>query len=304
MKQLPEEIKQWLDDPKRDHFDGLSILSHLTTNRMLIRNLSRKENKYTREKLLGEIQKLSKEKYPVKQAWPSDPKAPSSVKPEGIPSKPTPQHKDDDDSGHINPEGYEKPVDESESTNDSPPADHPGGTVIHEPAPSTDGAPPPNDEGKQPAINITADNAKSAEDMEISYSKMYNLCGKLSNSLREFKPEDNDGRSAVLARIADIRKSMSDIEEKIKHFKLHGVLPSLDESTLPADNQIKEKPIPEDRVQMQRMLMNDRSTLSKLKKKIAKGVSDPEKLKELEQQLLYVTERANEIQRRMNGSGS
>jgi hypothetical protein len=56
MEQL-QKIQTWLDNPNRDYFEGISLLNQATRNKTLIRNLSRKQNKYNADKLIYELKK-------------------------------------------------------------------------------------------------------------------------------------------------------------------------------------------------------------------------------------------------------
>src|SRR5688572_24821261 len=59
MEQLRQEIKRWIDDTKRDHFKGIKLLSQVSANRMLIRNLSKSDKKYFQDKLLSELKRIT-----------------------------------------------------------------------------------------------------------------------------------------------------------------------------------------------------------------------------------------------------
>lgn len=56
MEQL-QKIQTWLDNSNRDYFEGISLLNQVTRNKTLIRNLSRRQNKYNSDKLIYELKK-------------------------------------------------------------------------------------------------------------------------------------------------------------------------------------------------------------------------------------------------------
>ena len=143
--------------------------------------------------------------------------------------------------------------------------------------------------------------AKVAEQLEISYSKMFNKKGMLANSLRKFIETDNAGRKHVMEQIASLNSDINSIRTKLDHFKEHGQLPAKQDPA-PVHPSPTETVIPDDPILMKNLLLNTRSTISKLKKKIAEG-ADPDKLRELEVDLQKKTELASEIQRRQHGAG-
>lgn len=277
MKQLPEDVKKWIDDPNRNFWDGMSILSELTSNKTLIRNLSRKENKYNKEKLFNEIKKLRKN-LPAPITTP-------------------PLINDDEPGGQKGSSQSQQPA-LNDDANDDPPADHHGGNVTHTAPLTTHTLPPVTDT----APNPNADDAKAVEELQITYSKMYNLKGILSNEMRDLAEDDNDGRKERMARIQDINQSMTDIDEKIKHFKQHGSLPVI--PPLSPDPP-GEYDIPADPFLASRKMTNERSNISKLRKQIAKGDPNPEVIKELEEKLRLKMDLVDRIKKQLHvGDGS
>ena len=261
MEQLQDKIRVWLAEEMKDFFAGISLLSQLTTNRMLIRNLSRKESKYSHGKLVHELQKHLRHLPPI------------NTHPD---SKATDPEQSDDSK-------------KSEKQEAAPAVDPAAGDPNSEPPPSGD---------KQP-VEINQDDAKSAEELEVVYSKMYNKKGMLINSLREFAEKDNEGRKQVMEQISGLAADMKDIRAKLDHFKEHGNLPAkVDPPVIPPRREIV---IPDDPILMKGLLLNTRSTISKLKKKISEG-APADKLPVLESLLKEKTELAGEIERRLNGS--
>lgn len=266
MEQLQDKIQAWLNSPEKDFFSGIDLLSKTTSNRMLIRNLSRKENNYSREKLIYELKKRLKH----------------------LPSITTPIDKQETDP--------DKDVDtSSEMDNDQPPVGSAGGDPGEN---KSEQLPAPSD--SKPPANVNPEDAKSAERLEIVYSKMYNKKGMLSNSLRTFAEHDNEGRKQVMDQIRGLAADMKDIRAKLDHFKDHGNLPA--KSDPPAAFSRRETSIPDDPVHMKNSLLNLRSAISKLKKKIANGVP-ADKLPVFEALLKEKTELVNEIERRIHGAG-
>ena len=283
MEQLQDKITAWLNSDIRDFFEGIGLLSQLTINRTLIRNLSKKESKYSREKLANELQKHLKRLPPISTT-------------QQIEAKTDPDQ--GNDSGT------------SEQEEEEPPADPAGGAetiegeeiVIpgFEPGPGIQ-LPPPDGSDKLPPVTVDPEHAKAVEELEISYSKMYNKKGMLINSLRAFAEPDNDGRKAVMDQVSSISTSMQSIRSKIDHFKEHGQLPVQEEQSTQV---FPPQPIviPDDPVRMKNLLLNLRSTASKLKKKIADGV-ELDRLPFYEAELQKKTNMINEIKRRLHGAG-
>ncbi len=276
MEQLRDKITGWLQHPN-DFFEGIGLLSQLITNRMLIRNLSKKESKYSREKLGYELRKQLRH----------------------LPSITTTTQIDQTDPGqtvHTTAEGDQE----------EPPVDPAGGEKIEGKEvnqPETEigegiQLPSPDGNNLPPADpNLS----KTADELQITLGKMYNKKGILINSLRSIPEADNDGRKAIIDQITSIREAMKGMEDSLRHFKEKG--------TLPPPEPVKEihslpvgPNIPDDPYLMQRMLLNTRSTISKLKKKIKEG-ADPATLADLEKELAEKTWIANEILRRQNGTG-
>lgn len=264
MEQLQDKIQTWLNSPEKDFFSGLDLLSKTTSNRMLIRNLTRKESKYSREKLIHELQKRLKH----------------------LPSITT--HADSRSTDPEQSDNSEK----SEKETAAPPVGPAGGES------SSKEPPPPS--GDKPLININQEDAKSAEQLEIVYSKMYNKKGMLINSLRGFAEHDNEGRKQVMEQIRGLAADMKDIRAKLDHFKEQGRLPT--KADPPPAPSRRDTAIPDDPVNMKNSLLNLRSTISKLKRKIANGVP-ADKLPVFEALLKEKTEMVNEIERRIHGAG-
>jgi hypothetical protein len=146
--------------------------------------------------------------------------------------------------------------------------------------------------------NMTpAQTAAAVEKLEIALGKMHNKRGILSNSLRSFNAKDNEGRKKILEQIDSLNENMSQIRAKLDYHNKHGKLPPVP-AKKPEKNIFDD--IPDDPVGMNKMLLNERSNLSKYKKKLKGNLTD--KLRESnEKKLADSTAIVAEIERRLHG---
>jgi len=138
---------------------------------------------------------------------------------------------------------------------------------------------------------------KISEKLEITLARLHNKKGILSNSLRDFKPTDNAGRKAVLKKIEDITQEMDIIRTGLNYYHTHGTMPPLEDA--PEKNKIS---IPADPLQMKDMLLNLRSSRTKIKTQIAQE-KDEARITKLTNRLEEKINLINEIETRLNGKG-
>ena len=144
--------------------------------------------------------------------------------------------------------------------------------------------------------NMTDEQTTQAvEKLETALGKMYNKRGLLSNSLRQFDANDNASRQKVLQQIDGLNDDMNAIREKLNYHKKHGKLPPIIEDhpkTIYDD-------IPVDPVAMKEMLLNERTNVSRYKKKLKAGdIGDVYRAK-TEKRLQDSSAIINEIERRL-----
>ena len=141
--------------------------------------------------------------------------------------------------------------------------------VVKQVAPAP--APPPEDKIEQdesdPEIDLNnmtrAQTAAAVEKLEVALGKMHNKKGILSNSLRNFDIKDKENRKAVLSRIDGLTADMNEIRGKLAYHQKHGKLPPVVQVKTK-----KEKPIPDDPVKMKEMLLNLRTSRTKINKQL------------------------------------
>jgi hypothetical protein len=244
---MKDKIEKWLASDKQDYQDGLALLGPLIRNKYLFRNLSQKENKYNRAKLINELRKVV--------------------------------------AGPVNKQPEKKaPV-------PAPKASAPAGSAPVPPVPAV------TDEGEIDLNNMTPEQTAAAvEKLEQALSKMHNKKGILSNSLRNFDAKDNEGRKAVIDQINGLDEDMNSIRSKLDYYAKNGKLPPI----LPDKNN-KTKEIPDDPVKMKEMLLNLRTSRTKIKKQLKEKNISPAEKEKLETRLKEKIDQITEIERRLNG---
>jgi hypothetical protein len=60
---IKDQINNWLQSPEKDYHAGIALLSQITRNRILVHNLSKKNNAYNRDKINYELSKFAEADY-------------------------------------------------------------------------------------------------------------------------------------------------------------------------------------------------------------------------------------------------
>jgi hypothetical protein len=230
---MKDEIFLWLQSKEKNYKKGIALLEPVIKNKYLLKQLTRKESRLTRNKLIHELKKFAG-RAPIPEKSIQAPAAPS-------PKKETRQ------------------------------------------VPSTK------------EINQDEE-AQAVEKLEIALGKMHNKKGILSNKLRSFDAGDNKSRKAVLKQIDGLTADMNSIRNKLDFYNKNGHLPPLEETS-------KDKEIPDDPLQMKQMLLNLRTSRTKINNQLntpaAKSHAENSKLKNRLQEKIKLIE---EIERRLNAS--
>jgi len=159
--------------------------------------------------------------------------------------------------------------------------------------------PSPKKEIKQadpPPLPTNAQDKKAVEKLEIALGKMHNKKGILSNQLRNFSAGDNKARKAVLTQIDGLNEDMNNIRTKLDYYNKNGRLPPLEETPTP-----KEKTIPEDPLQMKQMLLNLRTSRTKINNQL-NTETKPAEITKLKTRLHEKLKLIEEIERRLNAN--
>jgi len=129
-------------------------------------------------------------------------------------------------------------------------------------------------------------------DIVKKISQLHNERGKLSNSLRTFAAEDNAGRKKVIDQIDAITQEMGELREKRLHFQRYGVIPDF--------NAPVQKVLPENILELHRLLQNAKSNRSKWRNKKDKAGSNSPQWISAENKLMQLEKEIIELEATIN----